>query len=408
MKANASYNSQKLKTRLYLYLKSVYWRLPWSVRQSLRRWRDVYNSWLNERSQPAPVSGVAEVEVGSEEDSVLSAAANRQSLYEDIAQNFGLTIEFVQLYFEHQDIERYHQKSWREFSAALDSLQRMYIEFALTTATRGRGMVRLLDDASCIRKMGRYLDVGTGYGGFLRAFDEVGFDEVVGIELQAHLASFAEANVTGIDSAKVLNIDFEKTDCSDLAGFNLITCNDVIEHVKDPALTIKKMSELLADEGCLCLEVPNKDCISFVKSDGHFQIFGITQLAREDAATYYSQMLAVDRSGYLFEMGESYELGWYHDKLSAGGLECRNLDINLIAEIRDVPHLIADFKVAYMNWNDNVKPKLSTTTAETVTAEIQSYIAQLECDYSALADDVLIERFKDKYLRTFWTIIAAR
>jgi DNA methylase len=48
------------------------------------------------------------------------------------------------------------------------------------------------------------------------------------------------------------------------------TTQDMIEHVDDPELAIQKMASLLTEDGSLSFEVPNNDCITPVKSDGHF------------------------------------------------------------------------------------------------------------------------------------------
>ena len=331
------------------------------------------------------------------------------NLYEGIAKTFGVSLQFVRLYFmRQQGLGRFHKDSWEALYQALDPLQKLHVEFAMTTVIRGREIARLLDNNSCIRYKRRYLDVGTGFGGFLRAFKDFGFSEVVGIELQAHLAEYAKANIAGIESAQVLNVDFEEADCSGLGKFDLITCNDVIEHVKQPAKVIQKMTALVSESGCISLKVPNKDSVSFVKSDGHFQLFGITQLSKEDAATYYSEALGLSKDNYLFEMGESYELEWYLEKMGENGMDLHIIDTHLTGEISDMPNFISDLNSTYENWCKHEKPKFSDSVSKTVQSVMISYIFKLENDFNSLDDEVSKEGFRNKYLSSFWTIVALK
>lgn len=136
----------------------------------------------------------------------------------------------------------------------------------------------------------RYLDIGTAYGGFLIAFREGGFQEVIGIEIDNQLTRLGRANIQNVPNARILQGDFVRDDFSALGKFDVITCNDVIEHVSDPVVAIQKIAAMLEPQGVAYLEIPNKDCIDFVILDGHFQIFGITQLERQDAALYCEQV----------------------------------------------------------------------------------------------------------------------
>lgn len=332
-----------------------------------------------------------------------------RDLIADIADRFYVPETFVKLYREqgHGPID-WSRPDWQDFFENLPPLQKMTIPYAMSTVIRGRGMLSLLESQSAIHNKNRYLDVGTGYGGFLRAAKEIGFDEVIGIELQPDLVELARANVDGLQGAQVLTDDFIQGDFSTLGSFDLITCSDVIEHVDDPQLAIQKMSELRNETGCIAFEVPNRDAITFVKSDGHFLIFGITQLPRHQAAEYHSAYTGVDKSYYLFEMGEMYELDWYFKKLSENGLSAFIADTHSIGDLQDVPGLMADLNQAYQEWQKVTKPRLDGSVAQLVTSSVEKYMKNLEYDFFNLGDNVSKIRFKNKYLRAFWTIIAAK
>jgi hypothetical protein len=137
-------------------------------------------------------------------------------------------------------------------------------------------------------------------------------------------------------------------------------------------------------------------------------IFGTTQLAKNEAAEYQSAYTGAEKSVYLFEMGEMYELGWYFDRLSENGLSPFIADTHLIGRIEDVPQLISDLKNAYRNWQKETEPKLHATVARQVSTSFDAYMRNLEKDYSNLYGEMSKEAFRNKYLRSFWTIIATR
>jgi 2-polyprenyl-3-methyl-5-hydroxy-6-metoxy-1,4-benzoquinol methylase len=270
-----------------------------------------------------------------------STFINPQDLVADITSKFHVPETFVRLYRDQgPNYIDWSSSSWEDFFENLPPLEKLSVPFAMSTVTRGHTMLSLLEDQSCIRKRDRYLDVGTGYGGFLRAAKEVGFKEVVGIEPQTYLVNLARAITDDLQGAQVLQEDFLSGDFSSLPGFDLITCNDVIEHVDDPQLAIHKMCELVNENGCICFEVPNKDAIPFVKADGHFLIFGITQLRREQAAEYYAAYTGAEKSVYFFEMGEMYELEWYFTELRDNGFSAFIADTHSTGETEDVPNFM--------------------------------------------------------------------
>ncbi|HPZ09853.1 MAG TPA: methyltransferase domain-containing protein, partial [Candidatus Eremiobacteraeota bacterium] len=71
--------------------------------------------------------------------------------------------------------------------------------------------------------------------------------------------------------------------------FNIITCNNVLEHVKNPERTIRNISSLLSPEGIAYFEIPNKYFPGFILKDEHTSLFAITLLEQSDALTYYNR-----------------------------------------------------------------------------------------------------------------------
>lgn len=162
----------------------------------------------------------------------------------------------------------------------------MYFEFAITTNDRGRAMVDMVERLGPVAGR-RVLDVGCGQAGFLVAFAERGA-KVAGIEKDPATLALAKENLA---EQGVANTIYERDATSDVSDieerFDVITCNDVIEHVVDADALLANVRRLLAPGGFALFEIPNGADPRFVLSDGHYQLFGITLLDRPRADEYF-------------------------------------------------------------------------------------------------------------------------
>lgn len=97
------------------------------------------------------------------------------------------------------------------------------------------------------------LDFGCGTGNFLmKARNLAG--QVHGIELESRLRSyFQQNNLTVFTSLS----DIPKKRC--LEGYDIITMFHVLEHIQDPKSLLSELSEILATDGQIIVEVPNAD-----------------------------------------------------------------------------------------------------------------------------------------------------
>ena len=98
---------------------------------------------------------------------------------------------------------------------------------------------------------GRYLDIGCGSGGVLYFARKEGW-EVKGIEISPQYAEYVR---------KRLNIEVDVADFLqyEYAGekFDLVSLRHVLEHLPDSLLAMRKIYELLKDEGYAHFEFPN-------------------------------------------------------------------------------------------------------------------------------------------------------
>jgi SAM-dependent methyltransferase len=90
----------------------------------------------------------------------------------------------------------------------------------------------------------RLLDIGCGSGGLLRALKGAGYDDVWGVELSPHAADIAKQT----PGVKVVLGDI--VDVSLPGGsFDVINATDVLEHLRDPLSTFRRIKSLLAPGG---------------------------------------------------------------------------------------------------------------------------------------------------------------
>lgn len=109
--------------------------------------------------------------------------------------------------------------------------------------------LQMAEQFICCR--GRLIDVGSAVGDVLKVGSQRGW-EVRGVEPNCYGAEAAEAVVPGATFVG----SFEQFPIED-GPFTLVTCLDVLEHLRRPDKAIEKMHALLAPNGVLALTVPD-------------------------------------------------------------------------------------------------------------------------------------------------------
>ncbi len=106
------------------------------------------------------------------------------------------------------------------------------------------------------KKKTAVLDIGSGMGTFLHAA-KPHYKEAVGLDVSAEMGAFVEKQL----GVKVYLKQFEDFQYS--KKFSLIHMSHVIEHVPNPGTWLEKAKEMLAPDGILVINVPNKFSLSF-------------------------------------------------------------------------------------------------------------------------------------------------
>jgi len=100
----------------------------------------------------------------------------------------------------------------------------------------------------------RLLDFGCGAGGFLLKAQDLAAT-AHGVELETRLSRHYEnRGLTVFQSLSDIPSDIRKK-----GGYDIITMFHVLEHIPDPKSTLVELSEVLANDGQIIMEVPNAD-----------------------------------------------------------------------------------------------------------------------------------------------------
>lgn len=203
-----------------------------------------------------------------------------------------------------------HAASWGAAPGA-----ETYVEYALSSLERGQRAVALARRHRAVAGC-RYLDIGCAYGGFVAAFAQAGA-HATGVELSPHFAALAAVLLDEQDVQAELIVGDATERRPEWDGrFDLVTANDVLEHVEDMDTFLANVAQSLRPGGHAFLEVPNGRHPPFVVSDGHYQLFGITLLGYAEAHDYFMACGApgaIDTYNY-----PSYEE--YRRRFAAAGL----------------------------------------------------------------------------------------
>lgn len=147
-------------------------------------------------------------------------------------------------------------------------------------------------------KSGKLFDLGVGWGHFLLAAKQLGYD-VYGIEISKYPYTYAK-NDLGLP---VSHIDFFKMEKK---VFDLITMWDVLEHIDDANLVIEKCSDMVNKNGYVVIQVPQIDSFIAKWKKENWNMMGL------DHVNYFSKKtitLLLNRYGFeVIKIKSSIEL----------------------------------------------------------------------------------------------------
>lgn len=288
------------------------------------------------------------------------------------------------------------------------AMKEMYYQFAFTSNIRGWNAIKELASIKPLEDS-RFIDVGCAYGGFVVAAMRHGAYQSVGIEINPRLASIAIDNAR--DNSLEEKVQIIVGDALDsklldsLGQFNFVVCNDVIEHVSDARLLARRISRLLAPSGVAYLEIPNKRAASFLLSDGHYSLFGITALPQYEAKKYYEHHFLAKT--YEDSMGEYYELDEYISWFGQEGGQ-----VVILKAYR--PHdALEQTCRGYAKFLDQLKAPRPKNLPPEIWYAIRDhgmrFYRHFDSDHHSMVNGAIGgEEFLQRYHDTFWRLIVQR
>jgi SAM-dependent methyltransferase len=284
-------------------------------------------------------------------------------------------------------------------------------EYAFTSLDRGKVAVQLMQKYRPIRGA-RYLDVGTAYGGFPIAFAQGGASEAVGIEQDPALFTLAQEQLKDCPcTAQILLGDaMDGAFMRSLGSFDIITCNDVIEHVDDAWKLVRHLAECLRPGGVISLEIPNSRSIGQVVKDGHYGLFGVSLLCRPEAIAYYEQKFTEP-----YAVGEYYSLDQYVAALDMERINLQCIDA-VNTDQQAVDRLRAKFEELDVRYRTRVEEVgVDETTRRRLLAALTAYAAEFKDEHARLASardtrdwQGMARRLMLRYETEFWHLVGTK
>ena len=201
---------------------------------------------------------------------------------------------------------RFERALREHFASAAGHVQHdHWLAYALESGQRGEELITKLQREFMPELRGkRHLDVGSGWGGTCLAAARAGM-QAVGIEPGADQRRLAEVHR---DEHPGLSLTFLDRDAmawdqlADLGRFDLVTVDNVIEHVPCPERLLAHLARLLAPGGLIYLTIPNAWGVGMVRRDCHYGLFGASLLDPASGAAYVKAAIG----------HEPYDVSWFY------------------------------------------------------------------------------------------------
>lgn len=175
----------------------------------------------------------------------------------------------------------YNEELERSLPSKNHKMYKIWKDFALHSIQRGVELKKLLNENNIFTDNITILDIGCGEGGILISFARNTNNKVYGIDIDKDRINRVNLRVkenkchANISIQDGLNTNFKSN------YFDLIICNDVVEHVLNPQTLIKEIYRILKPAGILSITAPNKYSPFQILSDSHYGLFGISVLPRK-------------------------------------------------------------------------------------------------------------------------------
>jgi 2-polyprenyl-3-methyl-5-hydroxy-6-metoxy-1,4-benzoquinol methylase len=286
-----------------------------------------------------------------------------------------------------------------------DPTVQMWIDFTLSSVERGRQAVASMGGVASFAGR-KVLDVGCAYGGFLVAAREAGARRVVGVDLDSKLIDLARLQLADHHVSGELAIeDITSDGVADRWGkFDIVLCNDVIEHVVDPLRCARNLASVMRKGARVFLEIPNGSAVDFMRRDGHYGLFGLTLLGRSEAERWW-RLHFHDVYGVEHYAPLSYYLGIF----STAGISLRMLTSveNPEKRMTEIGEAFDLLEEELNSLEKDEAPELVESIRRRGSEEIGRFRqlrSRLESSDVAAERSILVDEILSTYGMTFWTL----
>lgn len=119
-------------------------------------------------------------------------------------------------------------------------------------------LIGKLKSSKQIVNMDSAIDIGCNRGLYSKLISELGFKEVLGIDIDGELIKVAKQNFEGLNDGK--SVKFELLNAEEIntsKKYDFILCTEVIEHTQNQEKTIEVIRQLLNKDGVAIITLPN-------------------------------------------------------------------------------------------------------------------------------------------------------
>lgn len=249
----------------------------------------------------------------------------------------------------------------------------VYLNYILGGNERGSDIInKMIEHFTGPLAGKRVLDIGCGYGGVCIAAAKAGA-EAVGLEVGEYELKYHALNLNdnGVsDRVKVYDGDATDIDfMSSLGQFDLVICDNVIEHVNDTRRLIYNIAQAMNPNARCYITAPNAGSIGQVISECHNREFGLSLMNRFDAQELYTHRGHAGR----YSVGDYFDFDQYVSMFFANGIHAMN-----IVPV-DLSESVVSLAIDKANEIDLIKSNLSesSTIERRLSDVVDLYLANL-------------------------------
>lgn len=151
----------------------------------------------------------------------------------------------------------------------LDELYRYGADFTTRVLHRSRMnlfslLMRDLMATGLVNQFGRALDIGCNAGAYSRMISELGFDSVLGIDVDIEAIERARAAFAS-ESSPGVRFEARSAEEIDAKGvYDLVLCTEVIEHTREPTRVVHAIKAAVSPGGVVVVSLPNRISLPYL------------------------------------------------------------------------------------------------------------------------------------------------